>query len=344
MEEQQDGSILKNHWGKLKGWMSRHKPATVILVIVLVVLIALTALGVMSWMSTTLSTRDTAEMKPLSYDDAAPEEAAISPSGPREVVERDVAMETDRPLDADEGVDTEDIPGVEIKEAGLRAESEQAASDEELVRDITERYNGYIEKSDKSEDERRIRISMIARVPSGSFEEFLLELREELELEEYNISDYRIETEARESELEIIREMQEALQEIRQETREMEIGEERIRLLEDIVERQKRYRQQEENILQQLDKVRYRGKMATVNVVITEDIKASIWPEDLGESFRREVKSMVEEVVSIGINILTSTLVILLSVIQFLIYVLVVIIPIWIVVRLLWRAFNKLYR
>lgn len=253
------------------------------------------------------------------------------------------AGESVSPTSEDGGGADADIPGVEITEGRLTVDSESATSDEETVRSITEDYNGYIEEGNQTESPTRLQIRLTTRVPSADFANYLAELRNQLDVDDYNIRNYRIEIEEQTTELDIIRGTHTMYEEMKAELSALPVDTERIDLTMDITERQLDLKQRENRLSQQVDRVARRGEMATLRVTLSERRSAEVWPEDLGNDFRDQLRQAIDEVVDTAIAIVTTSMVVLMTAIQWVIYLLIVLAVLWLAFRLLRRLYRRWY-
>lgn len=309
---------------KLLNWTRRHKIiATVGGVVIFILLIAV--IMSFSWTSQQLGTgfSPAGVANDMAYQRSAGE--AVSPT-------------------AEDGASADaDIPGVEITEGRLTVDSESAVDDEETVRSVTESYGGYIEEGNQSESPTRLQIRLTTRVPSADFADYLQELRDQLEVDDYNIRNYRIEIEEQTTELDIIRGTHTMYEEMKEELQAMPVDAERINLTMDITERQLDLKERENRLAQRVDRVTRRGDMATLHVTLKERLSAEVWPEDLGNDFRDQLREAIDEVVQVAIAIVTTSLVVFMTAIQWAVYLLITLLVLWFVFRLLRRLYRRWY-
>lgn len=237
----------------------------------------------------------------------------------------------------------DDVPGIKVIEASAKIDSQNAKDDEKTVKGIVERYSGYVERSELIERIRSIDVRMTVRVPSNSFEQFFYDLRESTEIEGFHISDYRIELERRETQLETIRETIAMYNDMIEETREMEIGNERISLTKTLTDAKMDLVRKENDVVDSLQQSRRMSDYSTVRINIEESVSPKIWPENMGERFRENLQKSFNSIAYSVTSAIGNILNILITVIIWILYILVAVIPVWITYRILRRTYSKLY-
>lgn len=236
-----------------------------------------------------------------------------------------------------------DIPGVEIKKGSLSVDSENAKADEKAVRSITSEYNGYVEEGRQSKSNTRLRINLTTRVPAESFSGYVEGLRDRLEVEDYQLRDYRINISEQTTRLDILNDTLDIYDRMKQEVQSMDLDDERIELTRDITERQLELKERLNRIQSEVDRVNRQGEMATLQVTLEERLSAEIWPNDTGNEFRDELSDTFDRIVDIAIAIVTTTLVVLMTTIQWAIWIIISLLVVWFAYRLLRRLYGSWY-
>ncbi len=277
-----------------------------------------------------------------SYDSMAPlSQPSTQPDSTRSAPES--ISETDEISQPDETLEDE-IPGIKIIEAGADIETDDAVKKEKKITDITKQHNGYSEQSRFSESRNLIRIDMTLRIPANNFEGFFNELRESSEIENFNVRDYRIDIERRETRLSTIRETIEMYDEMIEETKQMEMNTERIDLTKRLTDEKMRLVRQENDLLDSLGQSKRRSDYSTINLTIRQDISPKIWPEDIGKRFRENLQDSFDKIADSVTKAVGNILNIFVTAILWIVYVIVVILPIWIAYRLLKRSYIFFYQ
>lgn len=305
-------------------WIRQHKILSTLIGCFVVFLLIIIIVGLTSIRGNTLSVDEAGVAPEMAYQQSA--DRASSPT-------------------ADDGVEAEgDIPGVEIKTGRLSVDSADADADESVVRDVTADHDGYIEESSQSETNTRRRINMTTRVPSDDFADYTQQLRDQLEVEDYQLKNYRVEIEEQTTELDIIADTSAMYAAMKQEAQAMPLATERIELTMDITERQLELKERENRLQSRVDRVTRQGDMATLQVTLEERLSAEIWPEDLGNDFRDQLRETIQRVVDIAIAIVTTSLVVFMTVLQWTIWILISLIVLWLAYRLLRRLHKRWYK
>ena len=233
---------------------------------------------------------------------------------------------------------------VEIKRGSLSVDSNDAAADEEIVRNTVSEYDGSVEEGSQSETSMRRQISLTTRVPSGQFSAYAQTLRDQLTVDDYRLRNYRVDINERTTELDIIADTSEKYAAMKDEAQSMPLDAERIELTMDITERQLDLKERENSLQSNLDRITQRGDMATLNVTLEERLSANIWPEDLGNEFKDELRETIQRVVEIAIAIVTTSIVVLMTALQWAIWLLIGLGVLWFAWRLVRRLYKRWYQ
>jgi len=337
MSTNKTASAKSSRWAKFKNWIKNHKILSALSLVVLVVII-LPVLALLIWIT----------KEGIYYQYNQTSKGFLSPS----LSTDGVALESSRSsFDTDNSTDIQtsqaeptEIPGLEIKQADITAISKQATEDEEKIKRQAEQYSGYVESSRQTERPGLLTISMKARLPASSFDSFVSNLKTELEVEKYNIQDFRLEIKERQTQLDIIELAIERYLRDFNEVSAMPVSEEKFKLSESLIGKLEKYQQRAANIKNDIDNIEHRSKMSEINITLNQDLPVDIWPENIANSFRHEIQKTVETIINIGMSTATFTFVIFLTVAQWILYLLVAIIPVWITFILLRLAYLKIYR
>ncbi len=238
----------------------------------------------------------------------------------------------------------EDIPGIKIIEGRAEVKSKDAQNDEQVLRALTEDFNGYVGAGGRRETVTAITVDLTLRIPSDDFDEFFKQMREAMELKSFSIRDYRIDIERRETELDTVRQAITEYDRLIELTREMELDDRLINRIKQLTDEKIRYQRQENNLVSSLQDSRHKSKYATLSVAITEKQTISVWPEDLGDTFRNSMQQSLNKVTNALTSALGDLMLILTTVVVWILYVLTAVLPLWITYRLLRRAYIGLYR
>jgi hypothetical protein len=241
---------------------------------------------------------------------------------------------------ADDSVDA-DVSRVEIQEGSVQIDTEDTAADEAEIRILTNSYNGYIEEGSQTETNTQLRTLLTARVLATDFTNYLEDIRTRFEVENYHVRNYRIEVEEQTTELDIIADTAAKYAAMKTELEQLPVNSERVRLLMEITDKELELKRQENRLSQEIDRIARRGDMATLRITLKERLSADIWPEDIGNEFRDQFRSVIDDVVNITIAIFTTSLVVFMTAIQWAAYLLIVLLVLWLAYRLLRRLYRR---
>jgi len=216
---------------------------------------------------------------------------------------------------------------VEVKEADIDIESEDAEKTSSAIRSMTEEYDGYVERSSKHEGDLYITISLTTRVPSDEFTTYIDRLREEYEVESYNVRNFRLPIQRELDELEIINRTLRDLEDIREEVRKMEANKEKAELLMTLTEKELEIKRRQREFERDLTEKQKRGDMTTVNVQIRQRKQVDLAPENVGNRFRSQVKEMTDNVTMTVITTLTDGIELLFKAFKWVVFLAIVLVP-----------------
>jgi hypothetical protein len=334
-------SVKANRWLKIKNWIKNHKILSgLIAVVLLIIILPVSIMAIWGIKETYYQSISAGKATFSDYslaDNFAPESINATTD-----IDQSADMMSDSNLEPTE--ETGDIPGLEIKQADITVSSREAVKDEEKIRTFANQYNGYVESSQQLERPGQLTISMKVRLPASSFDIFIAKLKNELDVEKYNIRDFRLEIKQRQTQLDIIELAIERYLRDFSEVSAMSISEEKFKLSENLISKLERYQQRMAVIRNDIDNIEYRSKMAEIDVALEEDLPIDIWPDNVTNRLLSEVQKTIDKIIGIGISLATFTLIIFLTVIKWLIYLLAAVIPVWIAIILIPLAYQKFYR
>jgi hypothetical protein len=178
---------------------------------------------------------------------------------------------------------------VEVQEGTVRADSESLDEDISSVRDISETFDGWVESSSRNDGEIYTNADLTVRVPSENFQGLVSELQTELDVESYNVRNFRLYTESEEDELDVLNQSLSDYENIRMEIKQMENNAEKLDLLMQLTEKELEIKRKQREYENQLQDKQQRGEYATVKVHLTEKRDIKIVPDDLGQKFKNEI-------------------------------------------------------
>ncbi len=311
---------MQRYWRRISSWFQRHTGAAVTGIIVVVIL----AVGAAIFLVSLGGARD-----------------KVAPTPTRQSEEFEGAASqgvTDGDISPSEGSGGRHV---EIKEGQMSIESDNAARDASRVREEAEQHNGHVEESNKRETNTRLRISLTARVPSDNFEGFTKALREQFDVKDYSIRNVRLPVQRELDELSIITQSMEDYQNIREEIKSMETGEEKIQLLMKVTDNELELQQRKKNFERQLSGKQRRSDLATLTVRVEEKKVARMLPEDVGNRFRDRMKDAIDTSVDAGISVVAGGVALLANVIKWIVYAIIVVVPVAFVYRYAKRFYRR---
>jgi hypothetical protein len=220
--------------------------------------------------------------------------------------------------------------GIRVVDSNITIESEEAREEESKIKQIAESYDGYVEESSLSESTSFVRIDMKLRVPLDDFETFFEELKNSTEVEGFNVRDYRIDVERRETDLDTVQKAIAMYSEMLENIKTMPLERETVEVMSEIVSKEIDLRQQENYLMSSLQESRRQSEYSTVRVAIIEKVSPKIWPEDLGDDFRENIHKSFNSVGKSVTSIVGNSLMVFVKAIEWIVYITIVIVSFWI--------------
>ena len=227
---------------------------------------------------------------------------------------------------------------LEIREGRINVKSEDAEKDFEVLKNIVDEKNGYIEESKKIERNTFLIINAKTRMPIEEFESFIEKIKETFEVEDFELKNYRIDIQRQTDEISIIKQAIEDYNSIREETLNMKPGEERIKLLSMITNEMQYLARQLSQLERSLGGKEEQADLATVNFTFSQTLKAKLWPEELSNRFRDRINWALDSIITTFMFLIANVLVLFVKIIEYIIYIIVIAVPI----IFAWKLIKKL--
>lgn len=228
---------------------------------------------------------------------------------------------------------------LQIKEGRMSIDTENAEEKASEIRNVTLSFDGYIEESNKYSTAFHHKIELTARVPASDFDGFVEDLKDKLEIESYEIDNYRISAQRELDELAILNRTLRDYETIRQEAMEMEASEEKLNFLMKITEKELEVKEKMKEYERELSQKQVKSDYATLHVTLNQKKEVDIWPENLGNQFNRKLQQALDSIGNILIETVTFGVVLIFRVLQALIYLVIVAVP----AALVYKVARKVY-
>jgi|GEM_PF-3182810 len=228
---------------------------------------------------------------------------------------------------------------LEIREGSMNIDSEDAEREFELLKTFVSQDRGYIENSRKTEGTRYLNIHAQVRIPVENFNSFVKKLENSFEVENFNLTDYRIDIQRQLDELTVIKETLEDFDQMREEVRGMDVDTDKIQVLANITREMRELAREHDRLERDLGGKQRQADMATIDITFVEelDVELDLWPDDLTNRFIDNINNASETVFLTLTSILSNGLVILVKAVEYIIYALIIYLP----VKLTWKLVNK---
>jgi hypothetical protein len=229
---------------------------------------------------------------------------------------------------------------IEVKEGSMKIESESAEEDFAEIESLVGNYQGYLERSRKSITNLYIQLDVTLRVPSENFANLVEELKEEFEVESYNVKNYRIPVGRELDELQILNESLSDYEKIRDEIKEMNVGKDKIELLMQLTDKELGLKEKERTYQNIVSSKERRGEYATLNVNLKQKKSPTIWPENVLDQFKDRLRKALDNTVKTLKDLVGGSIEIFFKAIQIAVYIFIV----GIVLAGLYRLGRELFR
>jgi len=288
----------------IKDWIKNHKAATAGIIVVVLVIGWLASIILVSLRGA----RDAAE---IAYQKSLSVPLAVeSPLG--------LGSQSEVRMPSEYGEE------IEVKEGSMAIESESAESDFTKIQSIVGNYQGYVERSNKSITNLYVQLSLTLRVPSESFADLVDKLKEEFEVESYNVKNYRIPIGRELDEIQILNESLADYQKIRGEINEMMVSKNKIDLLMEVTDKELILKQKEKNYQGIVSSKEKQGEYATLSVSLKEKKSPTIWPENVLDQFKDRLRKAFDNTVEILKDLIGGSIEIFFRAIQIAVYIFII--------------------
>jgi hypothetical protein len=301
----------------VKDWAREHKIASAAIIILGIITLGLTA-GIYQAI-TSIGMQSQGHMEPHRSTDGAygtQQDLELAKGG-------SAATESFNPTSDSAGSGSY----VNVQEGGIDITSKDIEKDVSRLKKVTQDHNGYVEESSKREGSLYTSADLTTRVPAKNFSNYMQKIKQDFEVESYNVKNYRLSTQRETTELDILNKTIEDYEKIRKKVKKMENTEKKLDLLMKITDKQLEAKEKMNRYQNDLEDKQKRGNYATVRIDIQEKRKVDITPDNLDNKFKDEVKEMLETVTNTLINTLTGGIEIFFTTIQYLIYLAIMLIP-----------------
>jgi len=214
-----------------------------------------------------------------------------------------------------------------VQEARFNIDADDAEADESRIRTLAGQHNGYIEESRKHESSLHRTIDLTMRVPDDRFDTVVSTLKDEYDVESFNVKNYRVSTQREIDELTILNRTLADYERIRDRINRMNTDEEQINLLMDLHEKEMDLARDKRRYERDLSDKQQRGEEATIQIELQERKNVEIWPENLQNRFMSNIQDMLNSVTDIVLSTLTQAVVLFFKAIQAVIYLIVIALP-----------------
>lgn len=231
---------------------------------------------------------------------------------------------------------TPDESELEVQEARIQAESSDVKKEFDRVQRLTESYDGYVETSNYSQNDRELTQEATLRVPSTDFDTVLQKLKSSLDVNSFNVENYRIDVERSLDETSVLSQTLTDLESIKKRINRMDEPGEKIDLLMkyndkrlDIVRQLRRYQRR-------LKESQQRSQLATIRLKLVQErpIEVRLWPDDAGRRWKRQLKEFLETGTNVVVETPAMVGIILLKLVQYVLYGITILLPLWLIYKI----------
>ena len=233
---------------------------------------------------------------------------------------------------------------IEVKEGSVNIKSKDAETDAKTIESLAKERGGFIAQRNKSESNVELKIAITARMPFSEFDAFFEDIAEQFDIKSYNLSTSRIQVQHEIDEIKILQQALNDYEKVRIEIQIMPIGKEKIDLLMDVTNKELELKSKEKQFTRGLTTKEQRGDLATMNIMLKERLKADIWPENVSNRFRDEVKRSLDKIIDTIIQVSTTSIVLFFNVIKWILYTLIVFIPVLFTAIFVKKLFKRIRR
>ncbi|PIR01711.1 MAG: hypothetical protein COY73_00370 [Candidatus Nealsonbacteria bacterium CG_4_10_14_0_8_um_filter_37_14] len=165
---------------------------------------------------------------------------------------------------------------------------------------------------------------MTLRVPSEKFFDLVEKLKEEFEVESYNVKNYRIPIGRELDELQILSDSLSDYEKIREEIKAMRAGKDKIELLMQLTDKELELKEKERKYQGAVSSKEKQGAYATLNINLKQEKSPKIWPENVLDRFKDRLRRALDNTVEILKDLIGGSIEVFFKAIQIAVYIFIV--------------------
>jgi hypothetical protein len=229
---------------------------------------------------------------------------------------------------------------LKVKEGSASIKSKKIDKDSELLRELAEKNDGYIEQETKTETEALVSVVSVVRVPFDNFDSLIKEVQESFDVRDYQVSDFRIGIQRQIDELSVIEKALQDYSKVRQDALLLRASKDQIEILVSLTEKELYLVSQQKMYQRDLSDKERRSSMATLIVTLDQQTPVKLWPEDLGNRFRELLQEAFNTIVMAFMAVIVNSLVLIVKLAEYLVYLIVIAVP----AIIIWKQGDKIYK
>jgi hypothetical protein len=229
---------------------------------------------------------------------------------------------------------------LKVKEGSASIKSKEIDKDSELLRELAEKNDGYIEQETKTETEALVSVVSVVRVPFDNFDSLIKEVQESFDVRDYQVSDFRIGIQRQIDELSVIEKALQDYSKVRQDALLLRASKDQIEILVSLTEKELYLVSQQKMYQRDLSDKERRSSMATLIVTLDQQTPVKLWPEDLGNRFRELLQEAFNTIVMAFMAVIVNSLVLIVKLAEYLVYLIVIAVP----AIIIWKQGDKIYK
>jgi len=232
----------------------------------------------------------------------------------------------------------------QIKRGSSSIKSAKVESDYETIHHKTTSLNGWVESMTKNEDYSRLSITANLKIPFENFDSFADWLMDNFDVKNANLQLYKMSVEKQQDEIEILLEALDVYDRLLERAEKMNVTESNIEIIMKITERRLDVMRLLRQYGYSVEQVEKQAKHASLSIIITQEKKIKLIPENLGQELRTKIRNSIRNIANAGMDLITVPIVLLTKIILWILYAIVVLIPVFITYKVLMKIFKRIGR
>lgn len=192
---------------------------------------------------------------------------------------------------------TQRSPEFEVKTGDAHIESEDADSEVSKLRSELSRFNGNIKEERRDETRRQLTYTLDVRVSSEHFGDFVEWLKDNYEVTDANLHYETVTMDETYNEIMVLEQSRDIYEDLIQRVRSREVTLDQVELLDELSEKKLDVARDLNDLGYDIAQLEEQEQRSEVEITFSEQLEFSVWPEDVGNDIRDEVRAGMNDLI-----------------------------------------------